>query len=330
VPIFISHSFEDKSLFEGFQKELKASGITIWDPQSMELGMSLATQLRVAIEQCDLCVFIATKDSLNSQWCLAELGAFWGANKKVIIYLADRTVSETQIPKQFQGNYWTDDPFKVRDSVRSAYEAARPTPRLIPSTLKEACCKIIVNINNEEIKGTGYLIGPKLVATAAHIARNPATDTFMLKFISGRQVIAQLMARDERVDAMVLQLETPIEDTQPLQLVEHCEVGSLCRGFGFSQLTHESGVPFVCEVVDERGMDDKGIGSLVIHSSILASGGLEGIQGLSGSPIWLNGAVVGHLRRMILNREADMPAFGLFFATPASEILRLQQLKSSE
>ena len=70
----------------------------------MKPGRSLSEQLREAIIQCDLCIFIATHNSVKSNWCSAELGAFWGIGKPVIIYLADTSLNENKLPKQFQGN----------------------------------------------------------------------------------------------------------------------------------------------------------------------------------------------------------------------------------
>jgi hypothetical protein len=134
VPVFIRHSGEDENQFLRFKRELEQNNIAVWSPEAMHVGVSLGDQLRRAIEQCELCVFIATKKSLSSQWCMAELGAFWGAGKKVIIYLADPNVTEQELPRQFHGNLWTDDPFRViRDSVQ-AESAALPevlTPDLV-------------------------------------------------------------------------------------------------------------------------------------------------------------------------------------------------------
>ena len=84
----------------------------------MALGQSLADQLRDAISICDACVFIATRRSLDSHWCLTEIGAFWGAGKRVIIYHADPDVSESQLPVKFQGNLWTRDAARVLETLR--------------------------------------------------------------------------------------------------------------------------------------------------------------------------------------------------------------------
>ncbi len=80
----------------------------------MRGGESLRDQLREAIETCDVCIFLATKQSTPSSWCSAELGAFWGARKKVIVYIADATLSDKDLPEQFKGDIWHR---KIRDLV---------------------------------------------------------------------------------------------------------------------------------------------------------------------------------------------------------------------
>jgi TIR domain len=97
----------------------------------MAVGQSLADQLRQAIRICDACVFLATKRSVASQWCMAELGAFWGAGKQVIIFLIDPEISEAQLPAQFQGNLSTRDARRVLESIK-ALSAKVPDDILTP------------------------------------------------------------------------------------------------------------------------------------------------------------------------------------------------------
>jgi hypothetical protein len=49
---------------------------------------------------------------------MAELGAFWGAGKQVIILLADPEIGEAQLPAQFQGNLWTRDARRVLEAIK--------------------------------------------------------------------------------------------------------------------------------------------------------------------------------------------------------------------
>ena len=111
--VFISHSFEDQEEFRNLSSTFRAAEIDVWDPDELLAGSPLSDQLRVAIEDCVACIFLATKRSIQSQWCLAELGAFWGTGKKVVIYLADRDLESKDLPPQFHGNVWTHSLPKV-------------------------------------------------------------------------------------------------------------------------------------------------------------------------------------------------------------------------
>jgi hypothetical protein len=104
MAVFISHSFENKAEFDNIADALENKGIEYWKPGSLKAGSSLADQLRQSIVEADLCVFVATRHSIGSAWCGAELGAFWGAGKPVVIYVAEASLSEDEMPKQFRGH----------------------------------------------------------------------------------------------------------------------------------------------------------------------------------------------------------------------------------
>lgn len=121
MEVFISHSFEkdDKILFDNLCAAFAERQIPYWDPGEMPAGASLRDRLHIAIKKCTLCVFIATENSLKSAWCNAELGAFWGLKKPVVVFLADPNVTEDLLPMQFKGDIYTPHQSKVIQSVRS-------------------------------------------------------------------------------------------------------------------------------------------------------------------------------------------------------------------
>lgn len=120
MPLFISHSHKDESFYSALCLALDGAGIPRWDVSGIAAGLNLADQLRIAIEQCEACVFLATRRSIESQWCHAELGAFWGAGKKVVIYLADPDVTEGEFPPQLRGNVWANSARQLIDAVGAA------------------------------------------------------------------------------------------------------------------------------------------------------------------------------------------------------------------
>ncbi|MFY4730279.1 TIR domain-containing protein [Nitrospira sp. BLG_2] len=116
--VFISYSHEDKALYSSLCLALDGAGVLRRDVSRLSLGKPLAEGLRSAIEECDVCIFLATARSLESPWCLAELGAFWGAGKKVIVYLADPAIDETDLPPQFRGNLWTANATDLVEGIK--------------------------------------------------------------------------------------------------------------------------------------------------------------------------------------------------------------------
>jgi CheY-like chemotaxis protein len=106
LAIFISHSFENKPEFDNIADALVRAGVPFWNPNEVKPGSSLRDQLRQAVDHCSVCVFIATHRALESSWCGAELGAFWGAGKPVIVYLSDSSLKEDDLPPLVQGDVW--------------------------------------------------------------------------------------------------------------------------------------------------------------------------------------------------------------------------------
>jgi hypothetical protein len=118
MTVFISHSFGDKAQFTNITDALTAAGIPYWDPEEMKAGATLSEQLREAIKSSELCIFVATHKSVESAWCGAELGAFWGVGKAVLIYLADTSLEEDKLPRQYKGHF-------VEGSIKKIVEAAK-------------------------------------------------------------------------------------------------------------------------------------------------------------------------------------------------------------
>lgn len=106
MTVFISHSFDNRPEFENVTDWLDRLDVPYWKPAEIRSGASLRGQLRRAINACSVCIFVATKHSVSSSWCGAELGAFWGAGTPVIVYLAEASLSEDALPPILQGDVW--------------------------------------------------------------------------------------------------------------------------------------------------------------------------------------------------------------------------------
>jgi TIR domain len=126
--VFVSHSQEDSGIYSALCLALDAAPIQRWDPTTMSPSESLATQLREAIRQCQACVFVATRRSIVSRWCLAEVGAFWGAGKKIFLFMGEPDLSDTELPPQFRGSLWTGDARALIEALSK--ETGTPLPPL--------------------------------------------------------------------------------------------------------------------------------------------------------------------------------------------------------
>src|SRR5689334_16559868 len=107
MPTFISHSQKDLDIYAHVCQALDARAIRRWDPATMALARPLSDQLHDAVNACGDCIFIATPAAIASDWCHAELGAFWGAGKTVYMFVPGDVPPE--LPTQFEHMVWTHD-----------------------------------------------------------------------------------------------------------------------------------------------------------------------------------------------------------------------------
>lgn len=127
---FISHSFENKPEFENITDALGLRDVPFWNPAEIKPGASLREQLRAAVERCNLCIFIATRRSIESSWCGAELGAFWGAGKPIIVYVAEPSLEDAELPQIVQGDVWERRIAKIADRAKEVVaQAANSQPQ---------------------------------------------------------------------------------------------------------------------------------------------------------------------------------------------------------
>ena len=144
MKLFVSYSFKDSPTLDDLSQLIAAQGIPCFSTSELVAGGSLADQLRDTIAECAVCIFIATHNSVKSAWCSAELGAFWGAGKHVVIYVADSSLKETQLPKQFSGHL-------LERNMHKAVEAARV--RLESSHVDESrATKVVSELSIPELR----------------------------------------------------------------------------------------------------------------------------------------------------------------------------------
>ena len=122
MPTFISYSQKDEAVYSTLCRAFDAAGVHRWDSATMAAGVSLADQLKSAINSCEVCVFVATRRSIESTWCLAELGAFWGAGKRVIMFVTDPDLTDAALPPQFKGNLRVSNADRLIGAVKDTLQ----------------------------------------------------------------------------------------------------------------------------------------------------------------------------------------------------------------
>lgn len=128
MPVFISHSFKNKPEFENIVDALAQRSISYWNPSEVKAEASLREQLRAAVDRCELCIFVATRHSIDSSWCGAELGAFWGAGKPIIVYLAEPSLTENELPPIVHGDVYERRIARIAESAKEVLDQVSAAP----------------------------------------------------------------------------------------------------------------------------------------------------------------------------------------------------------
>jgi WD40 repeat protein len=85
LQIFVSYSRKDATAAEGLVADLERSGFRVaLDKRDLPYGEEWQAELRGFIEGCDATVWLVTPDSVNSQWCIWELGEVHRLAKRLI------------------------------------------------------------------------------------------------------------------------------------------------------------------------------------------------------------------------------------------------------
>lgn len=153
---FISYKFgDDRNKYENVCYGLDQAGIKYWSTQEIAAGLSLRDELQAAIRECSVCIFVATEKSLASDWCQAEIGAFWGLDRPVVVYLAEDPPTKLKMPEQFTGDKFATTIREVVEAVKvHLSKAAGPAPAEAVSLL---ACGAFVDKLNLQFKTNWFL-----------------------------------------------------------------------------------------------------------------------------------------------------------------------------
>jgi tetratricopeptide (TPR) repeat protein len=186
--------------------------------------------------------------------------------------------------------------------------------------LKAACGRIVAGGS----KGSGYLVGRDRVITCAHVVKSAGEGGKATVTFPSIELEATILKLDDVADAAVLTLSRPLDDVAPLKLAGGIDRKASWEGYGFPDLAKGEGIPLEGAVMDSDSTDDQKVPVLLLRSEQIAAGGEAPLHGFSGSPVLVDGLVVGHLKRYIKDKESPLrPAYGYVYATPSRAVLHL-------
>jgi tetratricopeptide (TPR) repeat protein len=173
-------------------------------------------------------------------------------------------------------------------------------------------------------QGTGYLVAPTTIATCHHVVESAGEGGSVDVVLPDRVVQARVLKAVTDTDCALLELDAPLADREPLPLAGRCEQGAQWDGYGFPHLTAGSGLPFFGMVLQPESLDDLQRPMVTLYSDMLAAGMAAPVHGLSGGPVVVGGAVVGHFSRVLgTPGAAGQPALGVVYAARAANVLAL-------
>jgi len=195
--------------------------------------------------------------------------------------------------------------------------------------LAAACAYIELQITDGKLanRGTGYLIDRLLLATADHVVSNVPQGTIIKVTLGDGEYRGRVIARDAVNDAAVLALDRP-SGCDPLRLGRGCASEEPFTSLGYPVTTNKSASPLSGRVESAIGDNLKGVPSIVLYSQQAAAGSGGLLQGLSGSPILIDGYCIGHLKTFVpdvAEAEKNRPyaQFGHLYVCPIEHVHKL-------
>lgn len=183
-----------------------------------------------------------------------------------------------------------------------------------------AACGYITATNSlgMPLTGTGYLIAPNLVATCGHVVKDVVPEAISISF-DGTMRTSKSVSVNTDTDCAVIELDTPLSGVTPLSIGGPCVWKATWDSYGFPAAAKGAGVTMSGIVSNPKAKDDLHAEVLELTSPEVAAGMATPLHGFSGSPVIVDGFVVGHLKRFLPDTgEPNRPAFGKVYATRAA------------
>lgn len=191
-----------------------------------------------------------------------------------------------------------------------------PLPR--SDRLKSACALLAAG----DARGTGFLVSPDYLLTCHHVVRDAIQSPICVYFSHG-QAVASVELIDEANDCALLRLARPIAPDRaiPLPLAVGTSIkGIAWEGYGFPAVTGQAGLLMDGQVQDPSGQDPSLREAIVLRSANITAG--SWLSGFSGSPVLVDGLVIGQMRQIIPD-AAGGAQMAILYACPAAVLTSL-------
>lgn len=179
--------------------------------------------------------------------------------------------------------------------------------------LKAACALLEAG----EARGTGFLVAPLYLLTCHHVVRAVVGERVVARFPHGQQE-AYIELCDEVNDCALLRLTQAVApgEAQPLPLATApAAKGGPWDGYGFPAVTGQAGLLLDGQIQDPSGLDPELRPAVVLRSTNITAGAW--LHGFSGSPVVVDGAVVGQMRQIIADATGGAQ-LAVLYACPAA------------
>ena len=198
--------------------------------------------------------------------------------------------------------------------------------------LKQTC----VFIGGPDGSGTGYLIAWHRIATALHVVKSWEKGQHypVIVGVGGPTCQAILLTTDSSTDSAILGFDENI-DIVPLPTTDGIKRKVVWVAYGFPALARKTerptGLPIDGWVMDPQTKNDVEQDAILLFSDQIAAGKASPLHGFSGSPVVVDGALVGHLTKHIGDVD-DMrrAAFGYVYASPIAAVVKLLDIPTEK
>ena len=178
------------------------------------------------------------------------------------------------------------------------------------------------DVRGNRKSGTGYVVARGIVATCDHVVRDMLEqDPITLCFDDGREALATRLAGNADLDSALLSFECADGGPPALTLGGRCTWKANFDCWGFSAYAKGEGLS-LCGVIGRQAMrDDQGHESIELDCNQAAAANGTPMHGFSGSPVVVDGRVVGHVKRFLSDPTDKLrPAFGKIYAAPSDSV----------